>query len=94
MEGGAEFRRQHACRRRGLCRCCTQRIHPTAPDNDVEEPVMALPEELDQRLEERLSLVETPDYEGEQMTRQDYVSVLLLCALLPVVLLVVANVIL
>ena len=55
---------------------------------------MALPEELDQRLEERLSLVETPDYEGEQMARRDYVSVLLLCALLPVVLLVVANVIL
>ena len=45
---------------------------------------MALPEELDQRLEERLSLVETPDYEGEQMTRQDYVSVLLLCALVAV----------
>jgi hypothetical protein len=55
---------------------------------------MALPEELDQRLEERLSLVEMPDYEGEQMTRQDYVSVLLLCAALPVILLVIANVIL
>jgi hypothetical protein len=55
---------------------------------------MALPEELDQRLEERLALVETPDYEGEQMTRQDYVSVLLLCLALPVVLLVLANVLL
>ena len=55
---------------------------------------MALPEELDRRLEERLSLVETPDYEGEQMTRQDYVSVLLLGAVLPVLLLVLANVLL
>jgi hypothetical protein len=61
---------------------------------DVEEPVMALPEELDQRLEQRLALVETPEYEGEQMDRRDYVSVLLLCALLPVALLVIANVIL
>ena len=41
---------------------------------------MALPEELDQRLEQRLALVETPEYEGEQMDRRDYVSVLLLCA--------------
>ena len=55
---------------------------------------MALPEELDQRLEERLALVETPDYEGEQMTRQDYVSLLLLCLALPVFLLVLANVLL
>ena len=30
---------------------------------------MALHEELDQRLEERLALVEKPDYEGEPMTR-------------------------
>ena len=44
---------------------------------------MALPEELDRRLEQRLALVETPEYEGEQMDRRDYVSVLLLCALLP-----------
>ncbi len=55
---------------------------------------MALPEELDQRLEQRLALVETPEYEGEQMDRREYVSVLLLCALLPVALLVIANVIL
>src|SRR3954469_319345 len=38
MEVPGEFRRQHACRRRPPCRCCTQRIHPSAPDNDVEEP--------------------------------------------------------
>ena len=55
---------------------------------------MALPEELDQRLEERLSLVETPEYEGEQMTQRDYVSVLLLGAVLPVLFLVLANVLL
>jgi hypothetical protein len=55
---------------------------------------MALHEELDQRLEERLALVETPQYEGEQMTQRDYLSVLLLCAVLPVVLLVLANVLL
>ncbi|MGZ4508343.1 MAG: hypothetical protein ACXVX8_01620 [Blastococcus sp.] len=55
---------------------------------------MALPEELDQRLEERLALVETPEYEGEQMTGRDYTSVLLLCAVLPVILLLVAGVLL
>ena len=55
---------------------------------------MALPEELDQRLEERLTLVETPEYEGEQMSRQDYLSLLLVCALLPLLLLVVGNVLL
>ena len=55
---------------------------------------MALHEELDQRLEERLSLVETPEYEGEQMTQRDYVSVILLGAVLPVLLLVLANVLL
>jgi hypothetical protein len=55
---------------------------------------MALHEELDQRLEERLALVATPEYEGAPMTRHDYTSVLLLCGLLPVVLLVIANVLL
>jgi hypothetical protein len=57
-------------------------------------PSMALHEELDQRLEERLALVETPEYEGEPMTRGDYTSVLLLCAVVPVVLLLIANVLL
>jgi hypothetical protein len=56
--------------------------------------LMALPEELDQRLEERLALVATPEYEGEQMTRRDYTSVLLLCAVLPVALLLLGNVLL
>jgi hypothetical protein len=55
---------------------------------------MALHEELDQRLEERLALVETPEYEGEPMTRRDYTSVLLLCAVVPVLLLLIANVLL
>ena len=55
---------------------------------------MALPEELDQRLEERLSLVATPEYEGEQMTQRDYLSVLALCAAFPVLLLLIANVLL
>jgi hypothetical protein len=55
---------------------------------------MALHEELDQRLEERLALVETPEYEGEPMTRGDYTSVLLLCAVVPVLLLLIANVLL
>lgn len=55
---------------------------------------MALHEELDQRLEERLALVETPEYEGEPMTRGDYTSILLLCAVVPVVLLLIANVLL
>jgi hypothetical protein len=57
-------------------------------------PPMALHEELDQRLEERLALVETPEYEGPPMTRGDYTSVLLLCAVVPVVLLLIANVLL
>lgn len=54
----------------------------------------ALPEELDQRLEERLALVSTPDYEGQQMTGRDYVSLLLVGAVVPVLLLVIANVLL
>ena len=64
------------------------------PDIDVEEPGMALHEELDQRLEERLALVQTPEYEGEPMSRGDYVSVLVLCAVVPLILLVIANVLL
>jgi hypothetical protein len=51
-------------------------------------------EKLDPRLEERLALVATPEYEGEPMNGRDYVSVLLLCAVLPVVLLIAANVLL
>jgi len=55
---------------------------------------MALHEELDQRLEERLALVATPEYEGAPMTRRDYASVWLLCGVLPVLLLLIANVLL
>jgi hypothetical protein len=51
-------------------------------------------EKLDPRLEERLALVAMPEYEGEPMSGRDYAAVLLLCALLPVVLLVVGNVLL
>ncbi len=54
----------------------------------------ALPEELDQRLNDRLALVSTPDYEGEQMTGRDYTSLLIVGALVPVLLLVIANVLL
>ena len=55
---------------------------------------MALHEELDPRLEERLALVATPEYEGDPMTRRDYASVWLLCAVVPVLLILIANVLL
>jgi hypothetical protein len=81
----------HAAGRVDAARSEFTRAHRTTTSRS---PLMALPEELDQRLEQRLSLVETPEYEGEQMTQRDYLSVLLLCAVLPVLLLVLANVLL
>jgi hypothetical protein len=45
-------------------------------------------------LEERLSLVSQPDYEGAPMVRSDYISLLVVAGVLPLVLLVIAWVML
>ena len=45
-------------------------------------------------LEDRLALVSQPDYEGAPMARSDYVALLVVTALVPIVLLAVAWVLL
>jgi hypothetical protein len=45
-------------------------------------------------LEERLTLVAQPDYEGAPMSRSDYISLFVVAGALPIVLLVIAWVML